>query len=67
MPNINEMLLKIEGIQYATALDLNMGYYSIRLIKNASSLYNIMILWRNIFTSVYQWELRTHKKFSNRK
>ena len=29
MPNINGMLLKLEGFQYATLLDLNMGYYHI--------------------------------------
>ena len=26
MPNINEILLKLEGFQYDTSLDLNMGY-----------------------------------------
>ena len=38
MPKINRMLLKVEGFQYAKSLDLNMGYYHIRLIKNASNL-----------------------------
>ena len=33
MTKINEMLLKLEGFQYATSLDLNMGYYHIRLSK----------------------------------
>ena len=27
MTKINEMLLKLEGIQYSISLDLNMGYY----------------------------------------
>ena len=27
MPKINDILLKLEGFQYATSLDLNMGYY----------------------------------------
>ena len=31
MPNINDMLLKLEGFQYATPLGLKMGYYNIRL------------------------------------
>ena len=26
MPKINEMLLKLEGFQYANSLDINMGY-----------------------------------------
>ena len=29
MPKIREMLLNLEGFQYATSLDLNMGYYHI--------------------------------------
>ena len=31
MPKINQILLKLEGFQYATSLDLNMGYYHIWL------------------------------------
>ena len=34
MSNINEMLLKLEGFQYAISLDLNMGYYQIQLSEN---------------------------------
>ena len=45
MPNINEMLLKLEGFQYDTLLDLNMRYYNIRLSKNESSLCMIILLW----------------------
>ena len=33
MPKTNEMLLKLENFQYATLLDLNMGYYNIELRK----------------------------------
>ena len=40
---INEMLLNIEGVQYATPLDLNMGYYHIRLIQQASNLCTIIL------------------------
>ena len=43
MPKINEMLLKLEGFYYATSLDLNMGYYHIRFIKNASKLCTIIL------------------------
>ena len=32
MPKINEMLLKLEGFQYAKSLDLSIGYYHIRII-----------------------------------
>ena len=45
MPKINEILLKLEGFQYATLLDLNMVYYHIRLSENASTLCMIILLW----------------------
>ena len=38
MPKTSEMLLKLEGFQYATSLGLNMGYYNIQLSENASNL-----------------------------
>jgi hypothetical protein len=31
IPNIQDLLLNLEGFQYATSLDLNMGYYHIEL------------------------------------
>ena len=43
MPKINEVLLRFEGFQYDTFLDLNMVYYHIRLNKNASNLCTIII------------------------
>ena len=43
MHNINGMLLKSEGFQYATPLDSNLGYYHIRLSKNASNLCTIIL------------------------
>ena len=42
---INEILLKSEGFQYATSLDLSMGYYHIRLRKNTSNLCMIILQW----------------------
>jgi hypothetical protein len=38
IPNIQDVLQKIGGFTYATALDLNMGYYNIRLDPNAAAL-----------------------------
>ena len=38
MPNINEILLKLEGFQYDMSIYLNMGYYHILLRDNASNL-----------------------------
>ena len=45
MPKTNEMLLELEGFQYAMSLDLNMGYYHIRLRTNASNLCTIILPW----------------------
>ena len=39
------MLLKLESFQYDTSLDLNMGYYNIRLSKEASNLCTIILPW----------------------
>ncbi len=36
---------EIEGFSYATALDLNMGYYTIRLDPDASKIYTIIFPW----------------------
>ena len=38
MPKICEMLLNLEGFQYATSLDLNMGYYHIQLREQVNNL-----------------------------
>ena len=45
MPKINETLLELEGFQCATSLDLNMGYYHIRISKNENNLCTIILLW----------------------
>ena len=45
IPNINEMLLKLKGFQYAKSFYLNMGYYLIQLRDNASKLCTIIIPW----------------------
>ena len=45
MPKINDMLLKLEGFQYIMSFDSNMGYYHIKLRKNASNICNIILLW----------------------
>ena len=55
MPKINEMLLKLEGFQYATALYLNMVYYHIWLAEDASNLYKIILPLGKMFINVYWW------------
>jgi hypothetical protein len=38
IPKIQDLLLKLEGFQYATSLDLNMGYYHIELSPDSKRL-----------------------------
>ena len=45
IPNMRGMLLNLEGFRYATLLDLNMGYYHIRLSKEARNLCAIILSW----------------------
>ena len=65
MTKINKILLKLESFQYATSLDLNIEYYYILLIKNASNLFSVVLPWKNISTSVYQQELLISQTFYN--
>jgi hypothetical protein len=45
IPNISMILQELEGFTYATALDLNMGYYTIKLDPTASKMCTIIFLW----------------------
>lgn len=45
IPKIQDMLLKLKGFTYASALDLNMGYYTIRLDPDAQNLCTIVLPW----------------------
>ncbi len=40
------LLQELEGFTYATALDLNMGYYTIRLDPTLSEMYTIIFPWQ---------------------
>ena len=39
------MLLKLEGFQFATSLDLNMGYYHIELSPRSRELCTLVLPW----------------------
>ena len=41
----NTVLQELEGFTFATALDLNMGYYTICLGPDASKIYTIIFPW----------------------
>ena len=42
LPKISTVMQELEGFQYATALDLNMGYYTLRLDLNTSGMCTII-------------------------
>ena len=43
IPKIQDLMLKLEGFQYGTSLDLNMGYYHILLSPSARKLCTIVL------------------------
>ena len=45
LPRIQEMLQKLEGFMWATSLDLNMGYYHIRLTPFSKKLCTVVFPW----------------------
>jgi hypothetical protein len=45
IPKISTTLQELEGVTYATTLDLNMGYYTIRLDPMASEMCTIIFSW----------------------
>jgi len=45
IPKIATILQEMEGFSYATALDLNMGYYTIRLDGDAQKICTIIFPW----------------------
>jgi hypothetical protein len=45
IPKISTTLQELEGFTYATALDLNMGYYTIRLDPRTVKMFTIIFPW----------------------
>ena len=45
IPKIAHILQELEGFTYATQLDLNMGYYTIRLDPDSSKICTIILPW----------------------
>jgi hypothetical protein len=45
IPKISTTLQELEGFTYATALDLNMGWYTIRLDPKAVEMFTIIFPW----------------------
>ena len=45
IPKISSILQEMEGFTFATAIDLNMGYYTIRLDPDAQKICTIILPW----------------------
>ena len=45
IPKIQDFLLKLEGFKYTTSLDLNMGYYHIKLFPFSKKLCTMGLPW----------------------
>ena len=59
IPKISTTLQELEGFTYVAALDLNMGYYTIRLDPRAVKIFTI------IFPG-YLWDMLVLQNFPNR-
>jgi hypothetical protein len=58
IPKISMVMQELEGFTFAAALDLNMGYYIIRLDPNASRICTVIFPCGNIPTRDFRWVLR---------
>jgi hypothetical protein len=68
IPKIRTMLQELEGFTYATALDLNMGYYTIRLDPAASKMCTIIFPWgKYSYKRDYPWALEAQLTYSKPK
>jgi hypothetical protein len=56
IPKISTVFQELNGFTYATSLDLNMGYYTIRLDGDAQKICTLILPWGNIATCVFRWE-----------
>ena len=55
LPRISDTLQQLEGFNYATSLDMNMGYYHIVLSPGAADMCTIITEYENIGTRDYLW------------
>jgi hypothetical protein len=53
IPKIGDMIRSMEGFTFASALDLNMGYYHIKLHADAQKLCTIVFPWGNTNTNAH--------------
>jgi hypothetical protein len=60
------LLQKLEGFSFASALDLNMDYYTIRLDPDASKIYNISPLGQIFLQTITNVHCRFSKIFQSK-
>ena len=58
IPKIGDMIRFMEGFTFATTLDLNMGYYHIKLDADAQKLCTIIFPWGKYHRNAYPWGSR---------
>ena len=66
IPKISTVLQELEGFTFATALDLNMGYYTIRLDPDASIFCTIVSLGEVFLPQVTNGDCRFTRHFSSK-
>jgi hypothetical protein len=64
---ISTILQELDGFTYATALDLNMDYYTIRLDPTVSEMCTIIILGESTRIRDYPWALEAQPTYSKPK
>ena len=67
IPRIVDTLQQLEGFTFATALDLNMGYYTIPLAESSKDVTTMSLNLENSDTHVSQWEWSYQVMCSNNK
>ena len=67
MPNINEILLKLEVFQYDKSPDLNMRYYHIQITEDTSNLCTIILPWGKYRYKCLTMGVSNSPEFFNRK
>jgi hypothetical protein len=67
IPKISTTLQELEGFTYVTALDLNMGYYTIRLDSKSSKMCTIIFPREGTRTRDSQWDLEGRQTSSKPK
>jgi len=67
IPNIQDMLLNLEGFQWATSLDLNMDATILDWIKVLRSYVQLYCLSASMSTKQFLWDCVTVPTFSKRK